>query len=160
MSSGNGFHRSDSGGISPLHPYYSRDYRSTNHIKLRSRRTGVFPEVQVCVFECFSGHRRVFQIHEKSWFFTTYGSKKIVHGPNPLNGPYSAHILWKFMIFWPNEWSRRILCGKMCTEYVQLNNNSKIYPKCTKTTDWMGQIWTAYFLCTRITLETTALRVI
>ncbi len=27
-------------------------------------------------FECFSGPRRVFQIHEKSWFFTTYRSKK------------------------------------------------------------------------------------
>ncbi len=42
---------SDSDSISPLHPYYSRDYRSTSHMKLRSRRTGVFPEVQVCVFE-------------------------------------------------------------------------------------------------------------
>ncbi len=83
---------------SPLHPYYSRDYRSTSHIKLRSRRTGVVPEVQVCVFECVSGPRRIFQIHEKSWFFTTSGSKKIVHAPNPLGGPYSAHILWTFMI--------------------------------------------------------------
>ena len=33
---------SDSDGISPLHPYNSRDYRSTSHIKLRSRRTSVF----------------------------------------------------------------------------------------------------------------------
>ncbi len=24
-------HQSDSDGISPLHPYYSRDYRSTSH---------------------------------------------------------------------------------------------------------------------------------
>ncbi len=56
---------SDSDGISPLHPYYSRDYRSTSHLKLRSRRTGVFPEVQVCVSECASGPRRVFRFVKK-----------------------------------------------------------------------------------------------
>ncbi len=39
-------------------------------------------------------------------------------------------------------------------------NNQKINPKCTKPTDRMGQIWTVYLLCTRITLETTALRII
>ena len=39
-------------------------------------------------------------------------------------------------------------------------NNSKIYPKLTKPIDRTGRIWTAYLLCTRITLETTALRVI
>ena len=38
-------------------------------------------------------------------------------------------------------------------------NNSKICPKLPKPTDRMGRIWTAYLLCTRITLETTALRV-
>ncbi len=58
-----------------------------------------FPDVQVCGFECFSDYRGFFQIHEKSWFFTTYGSKKIAHEPNPLTAPYSAHILWKLMIF-------------------------------------------------------------
>ena len=30
MSPGHRFHGSDSDGISPLHPYYSRDYRSTS----------------------------------------------------------------------------------------------------------------------------------
>ena len=35
MCPGNGFHGSDSDGISPLHPYYSRNYRSTSHMKLR-----------------------------------------------------------------------------------------------------------------------------
>ena len=49
--------------------------------------------------------------------------------------------------------------GKMCTDPVLLNNNSKIYPKLTKPLDSMGRIRTAYLLCTRITLETTALRV-
>ena len=39
-------------------------------------------------------------------------------------------------------------------------NNSKIYPKLIKPIDRMGRIRTAYLLCTRITLETTALRVI
>ena len=38
-------------------------------------------------------------------------------------------------------------------------NNSKINSKYVKPIDSMGQIWTAYFLCTRITLETTALRI-
>ncbi len=80
--------------------------------KLRSRRSGVFPEVQVCGFECFQGSKRVFRISRKSRFFTTYGSKKIVHEPNPLTAPYSAHILWKLMIFWPNESSKRVLCRK------------------------------------------------
>ena len=48
-------------------------------------------------------------------------------------------------------------------KYVQIMyssiNNSKIYLKLAKPIDSMGQIWTAYLLCTRITLETTALRV-
>ena len=39
-------------------------------------------------------------------------------------------------------------------------NNSKICPKLTKPLDSMGRIRTAYLLCTRITLEITALRVI
>ena len=38
-------------------------------------------------------------------------------------------------------------------------NNSKIHPKCTKPPNSMGRIRTASLLCTRITLETTALRV-
>ncbi len=37
-------------------------------------------------------------------------------------------------------------------------NNSKIDSKYAKPTDSMGQIWTAYLLCARITLETTGLR--
>ena len=55
------------------------------------------PEVQICAAEWVSDPRRVFQIHKKSWMFTTDGSKKKVHASNPLNGPYSAHILWKLM---------------------------------------------------------------
>ena len=39
-------------------------------------------------------------------------------------------------------------------------NNSKICAKCVQAMDSMGRIWTAYLLCTRITLETTAIRVI
>ena len=39
-------------------------------------------------------------------------------------------------------------------------STSQINPKRTKPTDWMGRIWTAYLRCTRITLGTTALRVI
>ena len=38
-------------------------------------------------------------------------------------------------------------------------NNSKIHLKWAQATDSMGRIQTAYLLCTRITLETTALRV-
>ena len=33
MRTGNGLHGSDSDGLSHLHPYYSRDYRSTSHIE-------------------------------------------------------------------------------------------------------------------------------
>ena len=40
-----------------------------------------------------------------------------------------------------------------------LINNLKIYPKLIKPIDRMDRIWTAYLLGTRITLETTALRV-
>ena len=131
---------SDSDGISPLYPYYSRDYRSTSHIKLRSRRSAVFPEVQVSVSECFQGPRRVFWISGKSWFFTTSGSKQIVHEPNPLITPYSAHILWEFMICWPNESSRRILCRKKCVQITYNSiHNSKIHPKLTKPPiGWVG----------------------
>ena len=158
MSPGNGFHRSDSDGISPLHPYYSRDYRSTSHTKLRSRRTGVFPEVQVCVSEGFWGLRRVFQISENHDLSSRMG-QKIVHALNPLTAPYSAPILWKLMIFWPNESSRRILCRKKCVQIMYSSiNNSKIHPNLTKPTDRMGWIWTAYLLCIRSTLETTVLR--
>ena len=39
-------------------------------------------------------------------------------------------------------------------------NNSKIFSTCTKLPNFMGRIQTAYVLCTRITLETTELRVI
>ena len=38
-------------------------------------------------------------------------------------------------------------------------NNSKICAKCVQAMDCMGRIWTAYLICTRITLETTALRI-
>ena len=51
----------------------------------------------VC-FWMFLRSQEGFQIYEKSRFFTTYGSKKIVHEQNPLTPPYSAHILWKLTI--------------------------------------------------------------
>ena len=50
--------------------------------------------------------------------------------------------------------------GKCVQILYRSINNSKIHPKLTKPTDRMGQIQTAYILCTRITLETTALRII
>ena len=47
-----------------------------------------------------------------------------------------------------------------CVQIVYIIiNNSKIHPKLIKPIDWMGRIQTAYLLGTRITLETTALRV-
>ena len=49
--------------------------------------------------------------------------------------------------------------GKCVQIMYRSINNLKIHPKLTKPTDRMGQIQTAYLLCTRITLETTALRV-
>ena len=155
-----GFHGSGSDGISPLHPYYFRDYRSTSHIKRSSRRTGVFSRGPGVCFECCSDSKRVFQIHEKHGFSPRMGQTKTVYAPHPVSIPYSAHILWKLMICWPNESLRYILCGK---KYVQIMyrsiNKSKICPKWAQAIDSMGWIQTAYLLCTRITLETTALRV-
>ena len=43
---------SDLDGISPLHPYYSRDYRSTSHMKASLAKVRCFsrgPGVCVCV---------------------------------------------------------------------------------------------------------------
>ena len=39
-----------SGGISPLHPYYSRDYRSTSHIKAKLAKVRCFFQRYRCVF--------------------------------------------------------------------------------------------------------------
>ena len=120
---------SDSDGISPLHPYYSRDYRSTSHIKRSSRRSGVFPEVQVCVSECFWGPRKVFQIYEKSWFFTTSGSKKIVHEPNP----FSYTVLGSYFMKIYDVLTTWILkTYSMWEKYIQILynaiNNSNVKP--------------------------------
>ena len=74
-----------------------------------AREGPVFSEVQVRVFEWFSGPRVVFKFMKKSWLFTTYGFKTNVYVPNTLNGPYSPHISWKFMIFEPTAGPRRII---------------------------------------------------
>ena len=50
--------------------------------------------------------------------------------------------------------------GKYLQILYRSMNNFKIHPTLIKPIDRMGQIQTAYLLCTRITLETTALRVI
>ena len=70
-----------------------------------SRSPGVCFRVFLRFQEGFSNFWKIVIFHHV-WV------QKIVHEPNPLNGPYSAHILWKCMIFWPNESSRRILCRK------------------------------------------------
>ncbi len=104
--------RSDSDGISPLHPYYSRDCRSTSHLRASLAKGRCFSR---CPGVCFQWFLRFQEGFSNSWkivFFITYGSKKISHEPNHLRVPYSAHILWKLMIFWPNKSSRRILCRK------------------------------------------------
>ncbi len=54
-------------------------------------------------------------------------------------------------VFYVRQKCVQILCSSI--------NNPKIHLKCIKPIDRMGQIWTAYLLCTRITLETTDLRV-
>ena len=50
--------------------------------------------------------------------------------------------------------------GKWVQILYSSTNISKTPLKYTKATNWMGWIRTAYLLCTRITLETTALRAI
>ena len=49
--------------------------------------------------------------------------------------------------------------GKIGTGSVPLNKYFKTLPKVDQIPDCMGRIRTVYLLCTRITLETTALRV-
>ena len=119
-----------------------------------------FPEIQVCGFAWFSCLKRILQIYEKIVIVHHIWVQQIVHGPNPLNGPDSAHILWNLwmLINWiPKTHS-------MAETYVQMLCRSltisKISPKCTKPPNSMGRIQTAYLLCIRITLETTDLRVI
>ncbi len=64
--------------------------------------------------------------------------------------------LWYFDYMNPQD---VFYVGKKVQIMYRSINNSKICPKLTKPIDRMDRIWTAYLLCTRITLETTALRV-
>ena len=80
--------------------------------KRSSRRTGVFHGSR-CVFSNVSQvPRGFFKFVKNRDFSPCMGQKKIVHELTPLITPYSAHILWKLMIFWQNESSGRILCRK------------------------------------------------
>ena len=74
--------------IFSLHPYYSRDYRSTIHIKLRLRRTGVFPEVQIYGFKCFSGPTRVFKFMKNHDVSSHVGQKN-----RPWTKPFDRSVL-------------------------------------------------------------------
>ncbi len=140
MCPGSGFHGSSSDGISPPHPYYSRDYRSTSHV------------VQI-----------MYRLINNSTIYPTYPPRTIVwvrFGRHISSAPAVSLEPTAVRIIWPNESLRRILCRK---NYVQvlysLTNNSKIHPKLTNPPNRMGRIWTVYLLCTRVTLETTALQV-
>ena len=128
-------------------------------MKRSSRRSGVFPEVQVCVSECFSGPRRVFRFVKNRDFSPRLGPKKSSMSQTfeqTVLGSYFTKIydiLTKWILKTHSMW-------ETCVQILYRSiNNSKIDLKYTKPIDWMGRIRTAYLLCTRITLETTALRV-
>ncbi len=116
--------------------------------------------VCVCVcFGCFWSPRKVFQICEKSWFFTTSGSKKSYMSQNLCLGS-TRLIFYENSLYFNQTNPRNVFYVEKLVQILHRSiNNSKIYLKYTKTTDWMGRIRTVYLLCTRITLETTALRV-
>ena len=117
VSPGSGSHGSDMDGISPLHPYYSRDYRSTSHM-----RKMCTDSVQI--------NKWFKNLPEMSPGSGSHGSD--MDGLSPLHPYYSRYY----------------------------RSTSQICLKWAQATASMGRIWTAYLLCTRITLETTALRVI
>ncbi len=89
--------------------------------ELRSRRTGVFPEVQVCVSECFWGPRTVFQICEKSWFFTTSGSKK--SSMSQTLWPLRTRLLFYDKLWYFDQMNPQdvFYVGKIPTDSVSLN---------------------------------------
>ena len=151
---------SDSDGISPLHPYCSRDYRPTSHIKLRSRRTGVFPEVQ----ECFRVFLRSQEGFSNLWKIVIF-HHVWVQKNRPWTKPFDCSVLGSYFMKINDILTKWILktCSmwEKCVQILYSSiNKSKIHQKCTKPPNSMGRIRTAYLLCTRITLETTALRVI
>ncbi len=55
----------DSGSISPMCPYYSRDCRSTSHVKTSPAKDRWDSRSPVRGFEWLLYHRRVFQIHKQ-----------------------------------------------------------------------------------------------
>ena len=106
------FHGSASGGISPLRPYYSRDYRSTSHMKASLAKDRCFSSGPGVCFRVFLRCQEGFSDLWKIMIFHHVWVKKIVHEPKPLPRQCSAHILWKLMKVEPNESSTRVLCGK------------------------------------------------
>ena len=145
MSPGHGFHGSDSDGISPLHPYYSRDYRSTSHMRASlakdrcfSRGLGVCFRVFLTSQESFSNSWKIVIFHHV-WVQKNRSWAK----------PFDRSVLGSYFMKINDILTKWILkTYSMWEKYVQIMyrsiNNSKIYPKCTKTTDWMGRIRTAY----------------
>ena len=127
--------------------------------ELRSRRTGVFPEVQVCGFECFSGPRKVFKFMKIMIFHHVWIQKNRTWAK-----PFNCSVLGSYFMKINDILTKWIIKAySMWEKYVQILyrsiNNSKICPKCTKPPNSMGRIRTADLLCTHITLETAALRV-
>ncbi len=69
MCPGSGSDGSDSDGISPLHPYCSRDYRSTSHIKLKLAKDRCFSRGLGMCFRVFLRSQEDFS---NSWKMTMF----------------------------------------------------------------------------------------
>ncbi len=76
MCPDNEFHGSDSDGISPLHPYYSRDYRSTSLLKASLAKVRCFFRGLGVCFRMFLRSRESFSNSWKIMMFNHIWVKK------------------------------------------------------------------------------------
>ena len=125
-----------------------------------AREGPVFFQRSKCVFSSVSQVPRGFFKFMKNHDFSPHlGPKK-----RSWAKPFERTVLGSYFMKINDILTKWIL--KTCSMWekcVQITyrsiNNSKIYAKWAQATDSMGRIQAAYLLCTRITLETTALRV-
>ena len=116
-------HGSDSDGVSPLHPYYSRDYRSSSHLSKVHKTYRSMGQIWTTYLLC-----------TRSTLETT-----------ALRVTFVSQTPWQLrtqLIFYENLWyfdqinhQDAFYVGKMCTEHVQLHTNSKIYLTRSKPVD-------------------------
>ncbi len=116
-------HRSiKSDGMSPLHPYYSRDYRSTSHIKASLAKDRCFSRGLGMWFQVF--------LRSQEWFSNSWKIMMFHHVWVQKKSSISQ-TLWLLrtrLIFYENQWYFNQMnpqdvfyMGKIPTDYVELN---------------------------------------